>query len=108
MPNKHILIVTSNATLSHFLADTVLRPAEYQVTLAKDIQTAETAFRSYPPDLVILDAGIENGAGLAFAKKIIGYLPIVPVILATEIFAPRPCAPSLCFLAAPGELRTIW
>jgi two-component system NtrC family sensor kinase len=85
MANKLILLVTANVALSHLLADTILRPAEYQVTLAKDIQTADTSFRSYPPDLVILDASIEDGAGLVFAKGILGYQPIIPVILATTV-----------------------
>jgi two-component system NtrC family sensor kinase len=85
MANKLILLVTANVALSHLLADTILRPAEYQVTLAKDIQTADSSFRSYPPDLVILDASIEDGAGLVFAKGILGYQPIIPVILATTV-----------------------
>ncbi len=32
---------------------------------------------------MILDASIEDGAGLEFAKEIIGNLPIIPVILVT-------------------------
>ena len=62
------------------LADTVLRPAEYQVTLAKNIQIAEASFRSVPPDLVILDAGIEDGTGMNFAGELLQHLPIVPII----------------------------
>ena len=81
MPNQHILIVTSNPELSHLLADKILRPLEYQVTLAKNTQIAETSFRSFPPDLVILDIGIDDENGLNFAKELVQHLPIVPLIL---------------------------
>ncbi len=81
MPNEHILIITSDSQTSHILADTVLQPSGYQVTLAKSIQIAETSFRSYPPDLIFLDVDIESGAGLVFADELVDYLPIVPVIL---------------------------
>lgn len=81
MPNQHILIVTSNSELSHLLADKLLRPLDYQVTLAKNRQIAETSFRSFPPDLVILDIGIDNGAGMKFATELAEHLPIVPIIL---------------------------
>ena len=81
MPKVHILVITSDAQISHLLGDMVLRPAGYQVTLAKNVQIAETSFRSYPPDIVFLDASIESGAGLSFAEKLIEHLPIVQVIL---------------------------
>ncbi len=81
MPNEHILVITSDAQISHLLVDTVLRPLGYQVTLAKNIQIAKTSFRSYPPDLIFLDASIESGAGVAFADELVEYLPIVPIIL---------------------------
>jgi len=81
MPNEHILVITADTQISHVLVDSVLRPLGYQVTLAKSIQIAETSFRSYPPDLVFLDAGIESGAGVAFADELVEYLPIVPIIL---------------------------
>jgi two-component system NtrC family sensor kinase len=81
MPNKHILVLTSDEEISHLMADKVLRPAEYQVTLAKSTQSAEAAFRSDPPDLVLVDAGLEAGDGLAFAKELIEHMPITPVVL---------------------------
>jgi two-component system NtrC family sensor kinase len=81
MPNNDILLITANPAISRLLVDSILRPASYKVSLAKDLQSADTTFSSYPPDLVILDTSIENGAGLDFAKKIIEILPIIPVIL---------------------------
>lgn len=84
MTEKKILLVTADATLSHLLADKILRPAAYQVTLAKDIRTAEIVLRSHPPVLVILDVNIEGSNGLRFAKEIIKHLPILPVIFVTK------------------------
>jgi len=83
MPKKQILVVTSDPDLGNLLTSSILRPANYQVALAKNTQSAETTFRSYPPDLVILDANIEGGKGLLFAEKLIEHLPIIPVVLAS-------------------------
>lgn len=81
MPNNQILVVTSDPPVGNHLVSSVLRPANYEVTFAKNTQSAETSFRSYPPDLVILDSGIEGGKGLIFASKLIEHLPIIPVVL---------------------------
>jgi two-component system NtrC family sensor kinase len=83
MSNQQILVITSDTKLGNLLAGQVLRPAGYQVSLAQNTAIAETTFRSLPPDLVILDIKIEDGKGLIFAEKLIEYLPIVPVVLAS-------------------------
>ena len=80
MPNKQILIVTSDAPLGNLFAGSILRPADYQVALAKNIKIAETSLRSYPPDLVILDTNVEKAQ--VFAEKLSEQLPIVPIVLA--------------------------
>jgi two-component system, OmpR family, phosphate regulon sensor histidine kinase PhoR len=81
MANQHILVVSPNSELSHLIADKLLRPLEYQVTLAKNTQIAETSFRSLPPDLVILDVGVDNKTGMDFAAELTKHLPIVPIVL---------------------------
>ena len=81
MPNSQILVVTSDAKVGNHLVSSILRPANFEVTLAKNTQIAETSFRSYPPDLVILDASIESSKGLIFASKLVEHLPIMPVVL---------------------------
>ena len=81
MPNKYILVVTSNSELGHLLVSSVLRPANYEVTLAKDAQTAEAAFRSYPPDLTIIDLNARDGVGGDFVERLLDRLPIMPVVL---------------------------
>jgi two-component system phosphate regulon sensor histidine kinase PhoR len=81
MPNNQILVVTSDTQVGNHLVSSVLRPANYQVTFANSTQIAETSFRSYPPDLVILDCRIEGGKGFVFAEKLIEHLPIMPVVL---------------------------
>jgi two-component system NtrC family sensor kinase len=81
MANTHILLITSNAAIIHSLADDVFRPEEFRVALANDIQTADKYIHLSTPDIVILDASVENGAGLEFGKKILRVVPNLPVIL---------------------------
>ena len=81
MANTHILLITSNTEIIHSLADNVFRQDEFRVTPVNDILIADKYIQSYTPDLVILDASVEDEAGLDIGKKIFSLLPIVPVIL---------------------------
>ncbi len=83
MSNEQILVITADAQLGQQLTNVVLRPAGYQVILVQDAQSAEASFHSLPPDLVILDARVDNGGGLHLAEKLNESIPIVPIILAT-------------------------
>jgi two-component system NtrC family sensor kinase len=81
MANTHILLISSNTAVIHSLADDVFDPNVFQVTLASDILTADKFFLSNTPDLVILEASVENGAVLEFSKKIRRVFPNIPIIL---------------------------
>ncbi|MFN2237539.1 MAG: ATP-binding protein [Anaerolineales bacterium] len=81
MAITYILLITSNIAVVQTLAEDIFRPAEFQVTVANDILTADKYIQSYSPDLVLLDASVEDGAGLEFGKKILSILPNLPVIL---------------------------
>ena len=84
MSNAQILVITADTQLGQQLANVILRPAGYQVALVKDAQGAEASFRSFPPDLVILDVHVDGGNGLRLAAKLSEYIPIVPIVLATS------------------------
>jgi two-component system NtrC family sensor kinase len=81
MANTHILLITSNTEIIHSLADNVFRQDEFRVTPVNDILIADKYIQSDKPDLVLLDASVEDGAGMEFGKKILENLPNLPVIL---------------------------
>ena len=84
MPNQQILVITENAQIGHQLANVILRPAGYRVSLVKDAWSAEVSFRAFPPDLVILDAPLEGEFGPQLTKKLIAERPTVPILLASS------------------------
>jgi signal transduction histidine kinase len=81
MAYTHILLITSNTAVIHSLTDDVFCLDKFRVALANNIQAADKYIQSYTPDLVILDASVEDGVGLGFGKRILRLLPNLPVIL---------------------------
>ncbi|MDR1441743.1 MAG: response regulator [Bifidobacteriaceae bacterium] len=64
-----VLIVEDNRRLNR-VNTRALRGAGYQVAVAATLEQARTAFPAVRPDVILLDVGMPDGDGLAFAESV--------------------------------------
>lgn len=77
---KQLLLVEDAPEIVAFLL-LVLKPARFVVTVAATLADGRTAMRNRaPPDLVILDVDLPDGAGLELCREIKAAAPLVPVL----------------------------
>ena len=65
---KKILIVDDDSALRH-LIDRFLNYSNYITEIASDCRTARERFRSFQPDLVILDVNLPDDTGLSLCEE---------------------------------------
>ena len=82
MPAK-ILIVDNSRQMRDFFADSVLRPAGYEVALAADGVAGLRKAREFYPDLVIADLQMPGLTGLQLKRELTKAGLITPLILVT-------------------------
>ncbi|MEE2803615.1 MAG: sigma-54 dependent transcriptional regulator [Pseudomonadota bacterium] len=80
MSAKQILVVDDEPDIRRLVAD-VLGDEGYRVTLAGDGNLAETAFRTSPPDLVLLDIWMPDIDGITLLKRWAENTVLPPVIM---------------------------
>ncbi len=65
----HILIVDDDPALGRLYAE-ALSPEGWAVEIRGEVEGAVRAFRAQTPDLVVLDAHLQNGSGFELAKRL--------------------------------------
>ncbi len=87
---KRILIVEDEATLSYFLAHSLMSEVEdYQVVTARDGETAVSKMEEKPFDLVISDIVLPQMDGLSLLRETQKQWPQTRVILMTAYGSPE-------------------
>ncbi|HEY3418422.1 MAG TPA: response regulator [Armatimonadota bacterium] len=85
---KRLLVVEDNAEVAKLL-ELILRRAEYDVALAADGVEALETFRSYQPDLVLLDIMLPLMDGYEVCARIRRELQsTIPVIMLSSLDSP--------------------
>ncbi|MEP7357775.1 MAG: diguanylate cyclase [Anaerolineales bacterium] len=82
MPQK-ILVVDDSRQMRDFFADSVLRPAGYEVALAADGLAGLRKAHEFQPDLVIADLQMPGLTGLQLRRELVKAGLTMPLILVT-------------------------
>ncbi len=83
MDKSLILVVDNSQQVREFLANSVLRPAGYEVHAVGDGMSALTMAKELNPTLVITEHQLPNLSGLELTKRLCADSPYLPVILMT-------------------------
>jgi CheY-like chemotaxis protein len=76
-----ILLVEDNADVRESLA-VLLRLNGFQVNTASGRDEALAAFRSHPPDVILMDLGLPGCDGYQVARELRGLCPAKPLLVA--------------------------
>jgi diguanylate cyclase (GGDEF)-like protein len=84
LPNARILCLEDDPDQSAFVG-TILRSANYEVRIAKEIAQFESILEEFQPDLLLLDIAVPDGSGIdvAAAVRRAGAHAALPIIFLT-------------------------
>jgi two-component system, OmpR family, phosphate regulon sensor histidine kinase PhoR len=81
MNTQHILIHLSDSTNGEMLAQAMLRPAHFQVTVEEDLELTYALIKAQIPDLLIIDDQLFDKIDVGWVSSLVARYPILPIIL---------------------------
>jgi len=84
MSNENILLALSNQNTRHWLENSCLGPAGYQVMTTSSWEGVETALQNNPPELIIISEKLRECDCLNQVNTLLDRYPFLPFILLPE------------------------
>jgi two-component system, OmpR family, phosphate regulon sensor histidine kinase PhoR len=81
MNTQHILIHLSDSTNGDMLAQAMLRPAHFQVTVEKDLELTYALLKARIADLLIIDDQLFDRMDVGWISSLVERFPGLPIIL---------------------------
>jgi two-component system, OmpR family, phosphate regulon sensor histidine kinase PhoR len=81
MNTQHILIHLSDPSQAEILAQAMLRPENFQVTVERDLDLTLALIKASMPDLLIIDGEVFEKMGTSRITSLVERFPSLPIIL---------------------------
>ena len=82
--NRYKILLVEDETNIRNLVATLLEAAGYQTISAETCSQAQTLFRSYMPDLIVLDLGLPDRDGLSLLRTVREIAPTPVIVLSAR------------------------